>query len=84
MAKSGARDNAVRTEYETLSTPFWNDDLGTSTPPGHWNMIAQDLVRKKNLSTAQTARLFALLNIAQAVSAIACWETNFYYYVWRP
>jgi hypothetical protein len=84
VAKHGARDNADRTEYETLSTPFWNDDLGTSTPPGHWNMIAADLARRKNLSTAECARLFALLNFAQADSAISCWETKFYYNVWRP
>jgi len=84
VAKRGARDNADRTEYETLSTPFWNDDLGTSTPPGHWNMIAEDLARRNKLGTADTARLFALLNFAEADAGIACWETKFYYNVWRP
>jgi hypothetical protein len=84
VAKKGARDNADRTEYETMSTPFWNDDLGTSTPPGHWNMVASDLARRKNLSTPDTARLFALLNFALADSAISCWDTKFYYNVWRP
>jgi PAP2 superfamily len=84
VAKKGARDNADRTEYQTMSTPFWNDDLGTGTPPGHWNMVAEDLARRKNLSTPDTARLFALLNFALADSAISCWETKFYYNVWRP
>ena len=84
VAKHGARDNADRTEYQTLSTPFWNDDLGTSTPPGHWNMVAEDLVRRKNLSVPDAARLFALLNFAEADSAISCWETKFYYNTWRP
>jgi len=84
VAKRGVRDNADRTEYETLSTPFWNDDLGTSTPPGHWNMIAEDLARRKNLSVPEAARLFALLNFSQADSAISCWETKFFYNVWRP
>jgi hypothetical protein len=84
VAKKGARDNADRTEDETLSTPFWNDDLGTSTPPGHWNMIAEDLARRKNLAVPEAARLFALLNFAQADSAISCWEAKYYYNVWRP
>src|SRR5258708_7874376 len=84
VAKRGARDNADRSEYETLSTPFWNDDLGTCTPPGHWNMIAGDLARRNKLGTADTARLFALLNFAEADAGIACWETKFYYNVWRP
>ncbi len=84
VAKRGVRDNSDRTEYETLSTPFWNDDLGTSTPPGHWNMIADDLARRNKVSTVDCARLFALLNIAQADAAISCWETKFFYNLWRP
>ncbi|HVT73599.1 MAG TPA: vanadium-dependent haloperoxidase [Lacunisphaera sp.] len=84
VAKKGRRDDADRTEYETLSTPFWNDDLGTSTPPGHWNMVAQDLARRNHLSTLETARMFALLNFAEADAGIGCWETKFYYNVWRP
>ena len=82
--KVGARDGAERTEYETLTTPFWSDDLGTSTPPGHWNMIAQDIARRKAMSVPETARFFALLNIAEADAAIATWETKFYYNTWRP
>ena len=84
VAKHGGRDNADRTEYETLSTPFWNDDLGTCTPPGHWNLIAEDLARRRNLSVPDTARLFALLNFAEADAAISCWETKYFYNVWRP
>ena len=84
VAKHGGRDNADRTEYETLSTPFWNDDLGTCTPPGHWNLIAEDLARRRNLSVPDAARLFALLNFAEADAAISCWETKYFYNVWRP
>jgi hypothetical protein len=84
VIKVGARDGAERTEYETLSTPFWSDDLGTATPPGHWNMIAQDFARRYKLSVPETARLFALLNIAEADAAISCWETKSFYSTWRP
>ncbi len=84
VVRRGARDDYERTEYETLSTAFWNDDLGTCTPPGHWNMIALDLARRNKISTGDAARLFALLNFALADSAIGCWETKFYYNTWRP
>ena len=84
VVRIGARDNAERTEYQTLSTPFWADDLGSCTPPGHWNLIAQDLVRRNNLSAPETARLFALLNFAEADAGIACWDTKFFYRTWRP
>src|SRR5271165_2131587 len=84
VARHGARDDADRTEYQTLCTPFWSDDLGTATPPGHWNVIAQDIARRRNLSVPECARLFALLNLAEADSAISTWETKFYYNTWRP
>lgn len=84
VAKVGARDNAERTEYETLAAPFWADDLGSATPPGHWNVIAQDLTRRNKLSTAETARLFALLNLACADAGISCWDTKYHYSTWRP
>jgi hypothetical protein len=84
VASHGARDGADRTDYQTLCTPFWSDDLGTSTPPGHWNLIAQDIARRKNLSEPECARFFALLNLAEADAAIACWEAKYYYNVWRP
>jgi hypothetical protein len=84
VAAHGARDDADRTEYQTMCTPFWSDDLGTSTPPGHWNVIAQDIARRRNLSVPDCARLFALLNLAEADAAISCWETKYFYNVWRP
>jgi hypothetical protein len=84
VAKVGARDGAERTEYETMSTPFWSDDLGSATPPGHWNVIAQDLARRNNLTVSECARLFALLNFAGADAGIACWDTKFFYNTWRP
>jgi PAP2 superfamily len=84
IAKVGARDGADRTEDQTLSTAFWSDDLGTCTPPGHWNIIAEDLARRNRLSVPETARLFALLNFAEADAAIACWDTKFFYRTWRP
>ncbi len=84
VARVGGRDGAQRTEYETLSTPFWADDLGTATPAGHWNVIAQDLARRQSLDAHACARLFALLNFACADAAISCWETKVHYGTWRP
>jgi membrane-associated phospholipid phosphatase len=84
VARLGARDGSVRTEYETLSAPFWADDLGSATPPGHWNVIAQDLARRYRLDTPACARLFALLNLACADAGISVWDTKFHYSTWRP
>lgn len=83
-AKVGARDEAERDEYQTLSTPFWADDLGTATPAGHWCVIAQDVAQRKALSVEETAHLFALLTLATADAGISSWESKFYYLHWRP
>jgi len=47
-------------------------------------MVAQDVARRRNLSVPDTARLFALLNLAEADTGIAIWETKFFYRTWRP
>jgi membrane-associated phospholipid phosphatase len=36
------------------------------------------------MGTAETARLFAVLNVALADAAIVCWDGKFHYDLWRP
>ncbi len=82
----GIRDGADRTEYQTLSTPFWSDDLGTTTPPGHWNVILQGILETLGWDddVAKTAHIFALLNVAGADAGMTAWETKYHYNIWRP
>jgi hypothetical protein len=80
----GGRDSELRTEEQTFIAAFWSDDLGTATPPGHWNIIASTVSRERELTLEQNARLFALLNLGMADSAIGCWEAKFCYSFWRP
>ncbi|EDY82690.1 PAP2 superfamily protein [Verrucomicrobiia bacterium DG1235] len=84
VVRLGHRDSTARSEYETNSTIFWSDDLGTATPPGHWNVVASDISRERGLSFQENARLFALLNLAGADAGISVWETKYFYNYWRP
>jgi len=63
---------------------FWADGPGTFTPPGHWNEIALGLVRTFGLDTAQAARVFAVLNTAQADAFICVWDAKYAYWSLRP
>ncbi|NRR32080.1 vanadium-dependent haloperoxidase [Oxalobacteraceae bacterium] len=63
---------------------FWVDGSGSVTPPGHWNQIAQDLVRQYRLDDGATAKLFAMLNVALADSFIAVWDSKYHYWTARP
>jgi hypothetical protein len=80
----GSAASTVRTAEQTLIARFWSDFSYTSMPPGHWHLIAENIARDKQNSLAQNARLFALISMAQADGAIACWEVKFQYNFWRP
>ncbi len=62
----------------------WADGVGTATPPGHWNQIAESYVRDAHFSEVRAARAFALLNMALHDAAVGCWEAKYYYFNPRP
>ncbi len=83
----GARDSWKRTDYQTQTAYFWANDVdGTYKPPGHLNHIAQVLAHQRYLTLSETARLFALLNIALADAGILAWDCKYDTGVdfWRP
>ena len=80
----GGFQNSQRTTDQTEIALFWADGGGTATPPGHWNRIATDVTLKQGTSLIETARTFALLNIAMADAGIASWDAKYHYDMWRP
>jgi len=80
----GAKNSTVRTPEQTQIAQFWSDGPGTCTPPGHWNLIAQDVARRQGLDLVTAARAFALLNLALADAGIAAWDMKYTYQEWRP
>ena len=80
----GSATSTTRTADQTLIAKFWVDGPGTASPPGHWNQIAADISQSRGLTLQQNARLFALLNLSEADTAIATWEAKRSYDMWRP
>jgi hypothetical protein len=80
----GGKHSRLRNQDQTQIALFWADDVGTSTPPGHWNRIAQDVARQRGNTLLANARLFALLNMSLADSGILCWICKFTFDLWRP
>lgn len=80
----GGIGSVERTSEQTEIAHFWAYGPGSSTPPGHWNEIAAGLPETRRLSLRQTARLFALLNIAMADAAIVSWDSKYAFNLWRP
>lgn len=72
------------TEEKRLIANYWQDGLGTYTPPGHWNTIAFDYIVKYKMNPLRTGRTLAYLNMAIQDAGISCWDTKYYYHYPRP
>ncbi|MEX2138182.1 MAG: vanadium-dependent haloperoxidase [Pirellulales bacterium] len=80
----GAANSTTRTQEQTNIAHFWADGANTSTPPGHWNQIAQSVAAAQGNTLSENARLFALLNLAEADAAIVSWDNKYATNLWRP
>jgi hypothetical protein len=75
----GIVNSTTATADEALTGRFWNGAI-----QNYWNEIAQTLSQARGLSTAQNARLFALLNLSFADDVIAFYDAKYTYNFWRP
>jgi len=75
----GIQGGNVATADEALTGRFWNGAI-----QNYWNEIAQSAAQRKGLSTAASARLFALLNLSLADGVIAFYDAKYTYNFWRP
>jgi membrane-associated phospholipid phosphatase len=64
---------------QQLTGWFWNGAI-----QNYWNEIAQTAAITHGVTTAQAARLFALLNVSLADTVIAMYDAKYTYTFWRP
>jgi len=67
------------TAEQALIGRFWNGPI-----QNYWNEITQTAAQAHHLNTAQSARVFALLNLTLADEVIAFYEAKYTYNLWRP
>jgi len=75
----GIVNSTTATADEALTGKFWNGAI-----QNYWNEIAQTASLAHSLTTAQNARLFALLNLSFADDVIAFYDAKYTYNFWRP
>ena len=80
----GEKSSTKRTADMGEIAQFWSQGAKTVTPPGQWNRIAQDAVRRLALSHGEQVRLFAELNTALAEVSVHCWSEKYRHLVLRP
>jgi len=72
-----------RTPEQQQIAEFWEVGTG-STPPGHWNQIACDLIQSYRMNELRSARALALINAATMDAGICCWKAKYEYWYPRP
>jgi len=77
----GSLNSTARTPEQTHMALFWQ----TSVPP-MWNAVARKLAADPDraVDVADSALLFAMLNLSAADAAINCWNDKYYWDFWRP
>jgi len=75
----GIAGSTTATPDQALTGRFWNGAI-----QNYWNEIAQTAAAAHHLTTAQDARLFALLNLIFADDVIAFYDAKYAYNFWRP
>jgi hypothetical protein len=79
----GRVNSAARDATMTHNAIFWQTAGG---PVMLWNSVARDLTEdpKYKIDFGESARLFAMMNLASADAGINCWNDKYYWDFWRP
>jgi hypothetical protein len=75
----GARFNSARTPEQTDFALFYSDNFGNQL-----NRAVRGIADAHLTDIGDSARLFALANIAAADALMSSWNTKRYYFFWRP
>jgi len=75
----GALNGSARTAQQTDLAYFYNDNFFAQ-----WNRVLRGVAEKRIHKIGDSARLFALANMAGADALITCWDSKVTYVFWRP
>jgi hypothetical protein len=75
----GSLTSITRTPDQTDAAIFWQDHAVAL-----WNRIFRTLAINQELDIIESARLFAMENLAAADSQIGGWNDKYYWQSWRP
>jgi hypothetical protein len=75
----GARFNSARTPEQTDLALFWAANYQVL-----WNRVLRDMAAAHVHNIDDSARLFALANLAMADAVITAWDSKVHYVFWRP
>jgi hypothetical protein len=75
----GQKSSTTRTADQTVIAKFWAGPIWNT-----WNEIAENAALAHHTNLETSARMFAVLNLSFADSAIAFYNAKYHYQLWRP
>ena len=75
----GSLMSTARSELQTDLAYFYSGNI-----PAQWNSALRGIATRYLRSTGDSARLFALANLATADAIITTWDSKAHYVLWRP
>jgi len=79
VKRLGGDVNSERTQAQTDLAIFWNLDF-----LGRWNLALRDIQAAHITNIAESARFFALADLAMADAVITAWDSKRHFVFWRP
>ncbi|MEY2483726.1 MAG: hypothetical protein QOK24_2254 [Verrucomicrobiota bacterium] len=75
----GSKTSTARTAAQTQIAYFWAD-----SGPLMWQRALRDISNRYLSNIGDSARMFALADLAAGDAQIACWSTKYEFNFWRP
>jgi PAP2 superfamily len=75
----GSLTSTKRKADQTAAAIFWQDS-GAAI----WNRVYRSLAASEDLDLVESARLYAMANLAAADGSIGCWNDKWHWSFWRP
>ena len=79
VKRMGALEGSKRTAWQSEIARFH-----TENPNNFWIRNLRETFATHNLSLVESARLYALMNVAHADAVIACFDSKYHFNFWRP
>jgi hypothetical protein len=79
VKERGKKNSPIRTNDQTAYAKYWYEFSEAG-----WNRVARVVAVSKKLNLYETARLFALVDMALADAYTTGWDSKLHYNLWRP
>ncbi|MBX2848267.1 MAG: vanadium-dependent haloperoxidase [Acidiferrobacterales bacterium] len=80
----GGDKSQIRSAEQSEIALFWEDGPRGITVPGHFQLIALQLLNQRKLALKEQAKFIASVSLAQADAAIIAWHNKYKFDIIRP